>query len=184
MDSKESNVFVIAYVRMKTCVVHARDAVAKILKVCGARDVMNSTDLVTKTFGMLCLFAYAFLLRVPSEALPAKAGGSGKCVVTVEDEFVVVTLARRKNKEAPSRIERGCWCKECKEPCPRHVLGPFFQQFPQGTQVFEEYTPAIALKVLRKVMSILKVPRAAEYKTHDFRRGHAKDLQESGRLLV
>ena len=152
--------------------------------MCGVGGAENIKDLVTETFGMLCLFAYAFLLRMPSEALPAKVGGSGKCVVTVEGEFLVVTLARRKNKEVQSRIERGCWCRECKETCPMHVLAPFFMSFPEGAQVFGEFTAPIALRTLRKVMSILQVPRAAEYKTHDFRRGHAKDLQESGRFCV
>ena len=46
-------------------------------------------------FAMLFIFSYAFLLRVPSEALPVKHARGGDCVVSVENRKVVLTLAHR-----------------------------------------------------------------------------------------
>ena len=44
-------------------------------------------------------------------------------------------------------------------------------------------TAGRALFVLRTMLAILGVPDAMKYRTHDFRRGHAKDLQMSGAPL-
>ena len=150
-----------------------RETVAQIIKVC-------NTESALIPFGMLCLFAYAFLLRVPSEALPVTAGGSGHSVLVRCGDMLILTLTRRNNKPEGSMMERGCWCKECKETCPLHVLGPFLAKFPPGCRVFGDVTPASTLNTLRRVMAKMNAPRAAEYRTHDLRRGHAKDLQTSG----
>ena len=155
----------------------ARETVAAIIKLC-------NKDGDGTSFGMLCLFAYAFLLRVPSEALPVLAGGSGQSVLKREGKFLVLTLASRKNRPKGSRLERGCWCSECKDTCPLHVLGPYFAKFPVGARVFGEFNRNNALKKLREVMAGLNAPKASEYRTHDFRRGHAKDLQVSGMFLL
>ena len=93
-------------------------------------------------------------------------------------------LSRRKNKPEGSRLVRGCWCKESKTTCPLHVLGPWLEDCADGSPLFPSITAAGALRVLRTVLVDLSVPHAAEYRTHDFRRGHAKDLQVSGRWLL
>ena len=63
--------------------------------------------------GMLYLLAYAFLLRLPSEALPAVAGKSGgQSSLYREGETLVLELRRRKNKPNGSKLVRGCWCKQ------------------------------------------------------------------------
>jgi hypothetical protein len=41
-------------------------------------------------------------------------------------------------------------------------------------------TATSALAALRQMLAVLKVSRASEHRTHDLRRGHAKDLQMSG----
>ena len=41
-------------------------------------------------FGMLYLFTYCFLLRLPSEALPVRLGADG-----VEEDTIVLVLTRR-----------------------------------------------------------------------------------------
>ena len=46
-------------------------------------------------FAMLFMFSYAFLLRVPSEALPVKHARGGDCIVSVENQKVVLILAHR-----------------------------------------------------------------------------------------
>ena len=46
-------------------------------------------------FAMFLIFSYAFLLRVPSEALPIKFGRDGDCVISVETGKNVLVLAHR-----------------------------------------------------------------------------------------
>ena len=77
----------------------------------------------------------------------------------------------------------GCPCKESKTTCPLHVLGPWLEDCTDGSPLFPSVTAAGALRVLRTMLADLSFPHAAEYRTHDFRRGHAKDLQVSGRRL-
>ena len=125
---------------------------------------------------------YAFLLRMPSEAIPARARVGERCL-RLERGSLVLHLSRRKNKPEGSRLVRGCWCKESKTTCPLHVLGPWLEDCTDGSPLFPSVTAAGALRVLRTMLADLAFPHAAEYRTHDFRRGHAKDLQVSGRRL-
>ena len=46
--------------------------------------------------------------------------------------------------------------------------------------MFAAITPASALAVLRDILNKIGVANAESYRTHDFRRGHAQDLVESG----
>ena len=91
-----------------------------------------------------------------------------------------MALKSRKNRPDGSRLVRGCWCRECKATCPVHVLGPLLGERRSGTKLFPQATAAVALRVLREMLGILGIPKAELYRTHDFRRGHAKDLQLSG----
>ena len=45
---------------------------------------------------MLFLFSYIFLLRVPSEALPAQAHQGGHSVLCIENGRLILTLQRRR----------------------------------------------------------------------------------------
>ena len=63
-----------------------------------------------------------------------------------------------------------------------HQLGGLLSEF-NGRQLFEGITAANALVALREMLEALEVPNAASYRTHDFRRGHALDLQLSGALV-
>ena len=64
-------------------------------------------------YGMLYLLAYAFLLRLPSEALPAAVGrGGGQSSLYREGDNLVLELKRRKNKPCGSKLVRSCWCKQ------------------------------------------------------------------------
>ena len=85
-------------------------------------------------YAYLFLLAYAFLLRLPSEALPVKVGPcEGRATLTLVGDKLVLKLARRyqplhayarsamlsarrvrKNRPQGSVLERGCWCKESK----------------------------------------------------------------------
>ena len=140
-------------------------------------------------FGMLVLTTYVFLLRLPSECLPIWVGSSGRpdgcqAAITVKDEAIVLNLKRRKNLQGGSQLHRQCWCKECVETCPVHSLGAFFSKLKEGTQPFAQFTPGSALLRLRSYLSALGIDKANSYRTHDIRRGHAKDLQERGAGLM
>ena len=140
----------------------------------------------TMRCAMLFLFAYTFLLRLPSEALPVVVGSRvegtvvAQAVVSVEGDELVLTLKRRKNKQRGSRITRKCWCAKCEETCPVHVLGRYFTELGCGARPFGNITASRALACLRLMLVRIGVADAEKYRTHDFRRGHAKDLQLSG----
>ena len=95
-------------------------------------------------------------------------------------DSLVLKLQRRKNKSGGSRLVRGCWCTECKLTCPLHVLGPLVDQRGSGKNLFPGITAASALTMLREMLEVVGAQEARSYRTHDSRRGHAKDLQVSG----
>ena len=71
----------------------------------------------------LFLITYIFLLRLPSEALPLTVGkDTSRNEIFVEDEALVIVLARRKNKANGSRLSRCCWCSRSRTTCPVHVV--------------------------------------------------------------
>ena len=99
--------------------------------------------------------------------------------------IVVHTLHCRKNKLRGSVLRRGCWCSKTigKVFCPIHFLAPLLDKVPNGSLLFEGIAPSMALAYLRSVLVDLSVPKAMEYRTHDLRRGHARDLQCNGASL-
>ena len=97
-------------------------------------------------------------------------------------DSLVLKLQRRKNKSGGSRLVRGCWCTKCKLTCPLHVLGPLVDQRGSGKNLFPGITAASALTMLREMLEVVGAQGARSYRTHDLRRGHAKDLQVSGWL--
>ena len=64
------------------------------------------------------------------------------------------------------------------ETCPVHMLGPLIDGARKGDRLFSGITAASALTTLRFLLSQLGVESAADYRTHDLRRGHAQDLVE------
>ena len=138
---------------------------------------------------MACLTTYVFLLRMPSECLPitvAQGDASDaqrQAVVTVGEDAIRLRLKRRKNKESGSMLKRKCWCAECKLTCPVHVLGPYFAARGPGAMPFSQFDGASALAILRGWLGCLGIKQADQYRTHDIRRGHARDLQKRGATL-
>ena len=96
---------------------------------------------------------------------------------------LVLVLARRKNKLRGSRLVRSCWCSSSPGFCPLHSVQPLMEAAGDDFAPFASITPAKALQVLRNILVDLEVHRAAEYRLHDLRRGHALDLQQSGAPL-
>ena len=141
---------------------------------------------VFAVFGTLYLLAYVFLLRLPSEALPAvfcegAVGSEAQSVLTLEGCELVLRLKRRKNRPGGSTLRRKCWCRSSPTTCPIHVLLPAFQGS-QGVALFAGITACAALSVLRRLLGELGVAGHEQYGTHGFRRGHAEDLRASGCL--
>ena len=97
---------------------------------------------------LLCLFCYAFLLRMPSEALPAVSGGDGSApsqsylaagansVVSIEGESLVLSLRRRKNKPQGSKLARKCTCSKAPGSCVFHLIGQLVKDTPEGDRLF------------------------------------------------
>ena len=64
------------------------------------------------------------------------------------------------------------------------MLGPWYDAMPPGARPFAGFSAAHALEVLRSLLVAVKVPNAEKHRTHDLRRGHARDLQASGAPLL
>jgi hypothetical protein len=143
--------------------------------------------------GMLYLAAYVFLLRVPSELLPAVVGADGdalsplaagvhSCLAVCGNELVL-RLAKRKNKLHGTVLRRGCWCDTRRQMCPVHVLGAWVQRCTPGVMPFAAHSADWARKDLRCRLLELGVEGASGYWLHDFRRGHAQDMVDAGGRL-
>ena len=160
-------------------------------------------EVLTRLWDMHLQHFCLFFVRMPSEAIPLQAGkGSGPNSIYLEDGNLVVDLHRRydliftfaccahshgcgrKNKPTGSKLIRKCWCAQSVETCPVHVLGKTVEAAPHGHKLFTGLNAGAALRVIRQVLEALQVKDANLYRTHDFRRGHALDLQESGELQV
>lgn len=150
----------------------------------------KDTNPAAKTLSMAFLMSYVFLLRLPSECLPVCTAADPandskhKAVVAVHSDRITLRLSRRKNKEGGSFLTRKCWCATCKATCPVHALGKFFASLEPGCSPFSSLSAYKALTGLRIQLQNAGVPEALKYRTHDLRRGHAKDLAQSGSSLL
>ena len=107
-----------------------------------------------ENFAALFVLTYAFLLRMPSEAIPMTAW-CGDASLSLKSDTLVLSLARRKNKPRGSRLTRTCWCTESSLTCPVHVAAPLLRARAPGERLFPGLTAAGALKALRWVAIIL-----------------------------
>ena len=141
-----------------------------------------------ETFAMAILCTYIFLLRLPSECLPIAVHCSGRpdgcpAALTCKDNTLTLDLKRRKNRPGGSRLTRLCWCRDSPETCLVHVLGAFVSKFEDGERPFGQWTASKVLERLRGLLADLGIENARLYRTHDIRRGHARDLQQRGASL-
>ena len=143
----------------------------------GALADMAANGTAEASDAMLWLFAYTFMLRVPSEALPAVRGevgflvGNEQAVIWLEDSTLVLRLLRRKNKPHGSVLKRGCTCESQPRICPVHVLWQgFLHGLPVGSKPWSGHASASANEALRESLSMLDVPRADLYRCHDLRK--------------
>ena len=87
-----------------------RPLVEQLVDACAASQHHNR-------YGILFVLTYAFLLRMPSEALPITAGGEGPCRLCQQGSALVLSQASRKNLPkgsaahvSVSRMLSGCGC--------------------------------------------------------------------------
>ena len=156
------------------------------------QPVRETETPVDNALAMCFLACYIFMLRMPSECLPmvvaagTDADAKTKAVVTVEKDCVKLRLLRRKNREHESVIKRTCWCANSSahaSTCPVHVLGKYLAGLGPGCQPFAVFDKRSVLQKLRGKLQSMRVHEATMYRTHDFRRGHARDLQIGGKTL-
>ena len=136
-------------------------------------------------FVFLFAITYIFLLRLPSEALPMCAGpcddNNAQSVLSLENGELVLRLKRRKNRPLGGTLKRACWCSTAPKICPVHVFGRSISKVQGGVRIFPSITVARALTTLRFLLEKIGVEEPRDYRTHDLRRGHVLDLQQSGR---
>ena len=153
-------------------------------------------------FAALWLMSYAFLLRMPSEALVACVGSPDtvelveqQTLIWREGEAVCLRMRRRKNRPKGSGVlRRTCTCAgslatqsllqcvaRCKclgghvATCVVHTLwDKYLAARAVGDQPWRDITPAVARGRLRQILDRLGVPSPRSFGTHDFRRGHAE----------
>ena len=65
-----------------------------------------------------------------------------------------------------------------------HALGAFYAGLADGSQPFAQYSAGFVLGELKTWLECLRVPSAVAYRTQDFRRGHARDLQQSDERML
>ena len=141
--------------------VHVLGLVPRYVCVCGRHQVeemlawcaVNPDQRELCSYALLFLFSYSFLLRGPSEALPAVVGGHGHVACTnsmlsIEGDQLVLILKRRKNKPEGSRLARNCSCRKSAASCVYCRLKPLVDAVPQGQRIFPGLTAAGAIVVL------------------------------------
>lgn len=141
----------------------------------------------------LWLTSYIFLLRLPSEALPACKGlpndpafAHKQTLIWREDGDICLRLLRRKNRAHGSGVlRRSCTCKGSTSMCAVHGLwDKFWANKPDGEQPWAFLGATAARRRLRELLQRLNVPNAQKYGTQDFRRGHAEDMRKHGCTLA
>ena len=73
-------------------------------------------------------------------------------------------------------MSRACWCAQSAPTCPIHVLGRLVAGLPKQRNIFDGISADDVKITLRDRMKKLGQSRSHEFNTHDFRRGHARDL--------
>ena len=67
---------------------------------------------------------------------------------------------------------------------PSHILGAYMNRFGHGAQPFRGISPVKANSGLKQLLELVGVDDAAEFRTHDLRRGHAEDPRLNGATLA
>ena len=97
-------------------------------------------------------------------------------VIWRDGDIICLRLLRRKNRMHGSGVmQRQCTCKGGIHTCVVHCLWEgFFQHLSVEERPWSHITAGTARERLRRILARLRIPNAAQYRTQDFRRGHAE----------
>jgi hypothetical protein len=133
----------------------------------------------------LYVMSYWFLLRVPSEGLPACLGEVGVNnrqrvgkQLELEQDKATWHFSRRKNREFPTKAVRPHMCDNGAQLCPVCTLESFvdIEEPKVGDQLFPGVSAKQFNSELRRRMAICGSAQAETFTSKGFRRGQAQDL--------
>ena len=173
----------------------------RIFRLILAHETLNSE------FGRLCYLAYVFILRLPSEALPAvRASPSDELIkrsplpgtfqaligtrfLPDDSERLVLKLRSRKSTRGGAIIMRPCFCDADdlggKGICPIHDFWPAVcSSSLWGEDLFPTLRSRNINRILKGMLRSMKIPDADSFSTHAFRRGASMELKNSGSTLA
>ena len=149
-------------------------------------------------FPAMSSLSWSLLSRVQSEILPLELGspadlevlpmGRHSAVVISPDErSVAIRLRRRKNKPQGSVLVRKCICTRSATSliCPVHMLVAHVKgmHIEPGQKLFPGVTPAIALRMYHRFLTLVGQPKAKKYTFKSFRAGKASAMAGEGFTL-
>ena len=123
--------------------------------------------------GALCVLAYVFALRVPSELIAQAAAVRFKC----SDRRIVFGPIRRKGKSELQTLRRWCTCVADPLLCPHPWVQILSEIRPSGN-FFVQSTAQLMLLVV-SMLKGLNISDAACFTSHCFRRGAGIDVLEA-----
>ena len=173
----------------------------RIFRLILAHETLNSE------FGRLCYLAYVFILRLPSEALPAiraspadelikrsPLSGSVQALIGTrflpdDSERLVLKLRSRKATRGGAIIMRPCFCDADdlggKGFCPVHDFWPAVcSSSLWGEELFPSLRSRNINRILKGMLRSMGIPEAESFSTHAFRRGASMELKNSGSTLA
>jgi len=155
------------------------------------RLVRQARSLSQFDFSLVCVLASAFLLRVPSEALPlsfdAPQEHSSLAIRQESDrQVLVLSLRRRKNVPAGTVLKRACSCTAARDLlCPVHALSEWHARTGRAWsgRLFR-YPPTSFRRDLQRAVRDLGLENPESFSSHSFRRGTAQDMSLVGSSLA
>ena len=134
-------------------------------------------------FALMCVFASAFLLRVPDELLPMCFSDLGRhSALTVENPHgatpsLRLELRSRKNLPGGAVLLRGCLCPRDPVMCAPHAFMRWLarSRLPPRGPLFRMSATSFS-RILRIYLQRVGVADAASYSSHGFRRGTAQAM--------
>ena len=164
-------------------------------------------ETLSSEFGRLCFLAYVFILRLPSEALPAVRASPeddlikrsplsaglhsliGMRFLPDDSERVVLKLRSRKATRGGAILMRPCFCDADdlggKGICPVHDFWPaVISRSLWGEPLFPSLRTRNINRILKGMLRSMGVDESERYSTHAFRRGASMELKNSGSNLA
>ena len=169
-----------------------------------SRSLMNHEPLRTEC-GRLFYLSYVFILRLPSEALPARRAAAGASLLTRHplprqsvlglrsmpdgQQCLVLKLRTRKHVRSGAVLFRPCFCSGAVLAsagiCPIHDFWRIVvESYAQDSPLFPSLIKRNINRILKGALRSTHVDESESYTTHCFRRGASMELKRSGPTLA